>query len=81
MELVTSPGNGSRYWILTGVGEDATPWVALPDYARAAAMEWRRHVTPGYAAEKLGLGAGDAVAVAAALNAAAKDAGALVPSG
>ena len=81
METVICPGNGSRYWVIAGTGKDGVPWVALPDYGRAARMEWRRYVTPGYAAEKLGLAAGDAEAVAEILSNAASAAEAPMPRG
>lgn len=62
-EWVHTPGNGTRYWVIAGVGEDGTPWVALPDFGKAATMEWRGYTTPGYVQEKLGLGVTDAKAI------------------
>ena len=70
---VVEPGNATRYFIVAGVTEAGEPYVALPDFRVAAILQWQWHVHPSYAAEKLDLAEGDAVAVADALNALASE--------
>lgn len=66
-QAIVCPGNGTRYWVIVGEDEDGTPFVALPDFGKAATMAYR-HAHVSYVAQKLGLSDPDAEAVTAILN-------------
>jgi len=63
-QKIVEPGNMTRYWIIVGRSEDNVPFVALPDFGKAATMEYRYEPHWSYVSEKLKLAHGDAVPVA-----------------
>lgn len=67
-QKIVEPGTGSRYWIIVGHDDNRVPFVALPDYKRAATMSWSKYVHWAYVAEKLQITIPDAQTVAQILN-------------
>ena len=60
--FMAEPGNGTRYQIVLGYTVTGEPFVAIPNFGKAAVMD-PYPIEAGYVGQKLGLNEADATAV------------------